>query len=82
MQLKRHIRTHYVDKPHKCAVCLKGFPEMGSLTRHFKKHTGEVREKKFVCATCGKRYFRFRLQFYICICYYVNIILDILIRIR
>lgn len=55
IQLKRHIRTHYVDKPHKCAVCLKGFPEMGSLTRHFKKHTGEVREKKFECVTCGKR---------------------------
>lgn len=35
---------------------------MGSLTRHFRRHTGEQREKKYVCPTCGKRYNNFDVQ--------------------
>jgi len=54
LQLRRHVRIHYEDKPHKCSICRKGFPEMGSLTRHFRRHTGEQREKKHVCNICGK----------------------------
>lgn len=55
VQLKRHVRIHYKDKPHKCPICQKSFAEMGSRTRHFKRHTGEQREKKYLCTTCGKK---------------------------
>lgn len=55
VQLKRHVRIHFEDKPHKCTICQKGFPERGSLTRHIRRHTGEQREKKYVCNICGKK---------------------------
>lgn len=57
LKLRRHVRIHFVDKPHKCTVCDKGFPEMGSLTRHFRRHTGVQRERKHVCSICNKAYY-------------------------
>lgn len=57
LKLRRHVRIHFLDKPHKCTVCDKGFPEMGSLTRHFRRHTGIQRERKHVCSICNKAYY-------------------------
>lgn len=30
---------------------------MASLTRHFRHHTGEQREKKHICRVCDKKYY-------------------------
>lgn len=55
VQLKRHVRIHFTEKPFKCHVCGMCFAEVSSRTRHYRRHTGEQREKKYLCTTCGKK---------------------------
>ena len=56
-QLRRHVPIHFVVKPFQCATCLKGFPEMGALTRHEKCHNSTKRSRDFECKVCSKKYF-------------------------
>ncbi|XP_029721452.1 zinc finger protein 883 isoform X1 [Aedes albopictus] len=58
-KLKRHSRTHLVDKPHVCNICGMSFAESSNLTKHHRKHTGELRNvvgKPNLCSVCGKRF--------------------------
>lgn len=52
--LKRHVRTHIIQKKFSCNFCKKTFSESGNLTRHVRKHVGE---KKHFCSTCGRRFY-------------------------
>lgn len=57
--LKRHMKTHMKVKPHLCLQCGMSFAESSNLTKHKKKHTGELRNvvgKHHLCNFCGKRF--------------------------
>ncbi|XP_061516735.1 zinc finger protein 70-like [Anopheles gambiae] len=58
-QLKRHMRTHFVVKPHGCTECSASFLEKSNLKKHMLKHTGELRNsetKTHLCSECGKSF--------------------------
>ncbi|XP_058460563.1 zinc finger protein ZFP2-like [Malaya genurostris] len=58
-KLRRHSRTHLIDKPHVCKLCGMSFAESSNLTKHHRKHTGELRNvigKPNLCSVCGKRF--------------------------
>lgn len=40
---KRHLKIHSPIKPHVCGVCEMSFAESSNLSKHMKKHTGELR---------------------------------------
>lgn len=68
--LKRHVRIHLKKKPYEvnrmnkcvhvckpffqCNICNRPFSESGSLTRHLRKHRGEIRH---LCSVCGKGFY-------------------------
>ncbi|EDS33984.1 gastrula zinc finger protein 5-1 [Culex quinquefasciatus] len=55
----RHSRTHLLHKPHVCNICGMSFAESSNLTKHRRKHTGELRNvvgKPNLCPVCGKRF--------------------------
>ncbi|XP_075238381.1 uncharacterized protein LOC142334322 isoform X2 [Lycorma delicatula] len=54
IQAMKTFRGGVEDKSdHTCAVCSRSFPQLSSLKRHMKMHTGE---KPFNCTECGKSY--------------------------
>ncbi|XP_053668070.1 zinc finger protein 660-like [Anopheles marshallii] len=58
-QLRRHMRRHFIDKPHGCNECGLSFLEKCNLNRHMLKHTGELRDsnaKPHLCSECGKSF--------------------------
>lgn len=55
--LRRHLKIHSPHKPHVCNICDMSFAESSNLTKHKKKHTGELRNivgKPNLCSVCGK----------------------------
>lgn len=40
---KRHLKIHNPNKPHVCNACGMSFAESSNLSKHMKKHTGELR---------------------------------------
>lgn len=55
--LRRHMKIHSAIKPHACSDCNMSFVERSNLTKHQKKHTGELRNtvgKPNLCSVCGE----------------------------
>ncbi|XP_052844855.1 zinc finger protein interacting with ribonucleoprotein K-like [Drosophila gunungcola] len=51
--LKRHLRTHIEDRPHKCSHCSKSYTSHPQLKLHLKTHSGE---RAFKCSVCSKTF--------------------------
>jgi len=53
--LRRHMKTHMVEKDFKCTYCGKAFDRRDVLNDHMRNHTGE---KPFQCTVCNKKFTR------------------------
>jgi len=53
--LRRHLKTHMIEKEYKCTYCGKCFDRRDVLNDHMRNHTGE---KPFQCTVCHKKFTR------------------------
>nr|XP_049588245.1 oocyte zinc finger protein XlCOF19 isoform X1 [Syngnathus scovelli] len=55
--MKRHLKSHQVQKTFTCSVCPESFPTRGLLRSHKRRHNINISDnQKFDCSECGKTF--------------------------
>ncbi|KAE8747186.1 hypothetical protein FOCC_FOCC006053 [Frankliniella occidentalis] len=62
--LRAHVfRAHTEIKTHKCNFCPKSYSDSPNLQTHLRKIHSEKIQLTYVCAECGKEFFRIRINY-------------------